>query len=100
MFVSPAFLDALDEAINTSPWYLPGAPVFVAMGRREVLGQYGSPWNGSPTEHLGQPVGELTPPTHAGFAYSWTRRQCKKMRREARRQAELIISQPTKSLLP
>jgi hypothetical protein len=100
MIASPAFLDALDEAINSSPWWLPNAPVFVAMNRRELLGQYGRPWNGAPTEHLGQPVAELIPATHTGFTYAWTRRQCKKMRSRLRQQAELIVDVQSKSLLP
>jgi hypothetical protein len=68
-------LDAVDQAIKDSPWWIPGAPVLDLTGSRVVLGQ------------AGKRVNERDLDPDDPWTYSFTRHQCKKMRRTIRRAA-------------
>lgn len=75
-------LEALDQAINDSPWWLPSAPALQLVGRREVLGQYGTLWHGEPINGA-----DVSPVSHPDTTFSFTRAQCIRMRKVIRKAA-------------
>lgn len=91
MFAGPAMLEAVDAAIKSSPWWLPGSPVLHIEGRRELFGQYGTRWKDDV-----DPNGDIPPlakpVTHPGQVFAFTRHQCKAMRRAIRAEAKRLTS--------
>jgi hypothetical protein len=90
MPVGTRLLDAIEEAIASTPWYLPRAPVLQLVGRREILGQYGA---GQGAVFPGEKYETAEPVTHPDILFSFTRSQCKRMVKQLRREAKLALRQ-------
>lgn len=91
MIIGSALLDSIEAAIKTSPWWLPNAHVLVLEGRREFLGVYGTRYHGN-TNLEGDEIPLVDPVVNPGLAYSFTRRQCKAMRTNLRKQAKQLAN--------
>lgn len=93
MPVSKAMLDKIDEAIASTPWYIPSAPVLYLTGRREVAGIYGTRVNGAGDQPVRSEMpdwGLVEPTTHPGETFVWTRREAKRMRKALRQEAQRL----------
>lgn len=96
-------LETLDAAIHDTPWWLPWAPALELVGRREVLGQYGTPVHTNHRDTVNDPMDMTplaTPVTHAGVVYSFNRRQCKAMRKKILSAAHTAAFVPDNPRLP
>lgn len=89
MPIGTKLLDAIEEAIATTPWYIPNAPVLQLTGRREILGEYGTRWHGKPLD--GEEWATAEPVTHPDQTFSFTRHQCKKMLKTLRRESKRAV---------
>lgn len=85
-------LEALNQAIADTPWWLPNAPALELVGRREVLGQLGNMKDPGELGVIGGPglgtTGDPDAPIEGRRIYVFTRSQCKKMRKVIRAAAE------------
>lgn len=80
-------LEALNTAIASTSWWTPGASALQLTGRREVLGEYGLGVDRAQVDETAMPAVAAGPATHEGRTYSFTRAQCKRMRRTIRKAA-------------
>jgi hypothetical protein len=75
-------LEALNQAIKETPWWLPNTPALELVGKREVLGQLGDRVDSGDLGIVENALDDTGRPT-----YSFTRSQCKQMRKTSRKAA-------------
>lgn len=93
MPIAPGLLDAINEAIDSTPWYIPNAPVLYVTGRREIVGFYGKRVKGDAAKPIaGEDWLDVVPVTHPEQTYSFTRSQCKRIRNALRAEARRLVS--------
>lgn len=85
-------LESLNAAIRDTSWLVPEAPALQLRGRREVLGEYGVLVAGAAAPDDLE-VAAAAPVTHPRQTFSFTRAQCKRMRKTIRKAARADLKQ-------